>query len=151
MIIKDRVALGACAGTLGAIPQLLLNLIFHALNYSKTYFFTLAGGIFLREKVTDTVGGIFLGTALWLFTSSFVGFLMVLLFEKTGKDFWWLKGPLTVIMVMQILVYGFVFNMANTQIIPVDVPTNLSIFVENIIFGVVTGYLVKRWSDPPHA
>lgn len=150
MIIKDRVALGACAGILGALPQVVLNLISHALHYSKTYSFTLAGGIFLKGKVTETASGMFLGTALWLFTSSFVGLLIVLLFEKTGKDFWWLKGPLTTIIVMQILIYGFAFNMANTKIIPVDVPTNLSIFAENLIFGIVAGYLVKRWSDLPN-
>lgn len=149
MVIKDRVALGALAGIIGAIPPSILNLISKAIGFSKTYSFTLAGGIFLKGKVTEDPGGILLGTLLWLFTAALVGFLIVLFFQRTGKDYWWLKGPLLTIVLMHLMVYGFAFNMAETKIIPVDVSTNISIFFENLVFGVVTGYLVARWSDLP--
>ena len=80
----------------------------------------------------------------------FIGFIIVLLFQMTGKDYWWLKGPLTTIIIMHLFIYGFAFNMANTKIIPVDIPTNLSIFIENIVFGITTGYLIARWSRLPN-
>lgn len=149
MVIRDRVALGVLAGVVGAIPQVILNLISRAVGFSKTYSFALAGGIFLKGKVTEEPGGILLGILLWLFTSAFVGLLIVLFFQKTGKDYWLLKGPLVTIIVMQLFIYGFAFNMANTKVIPVDVSTNISIFFENLVFGVVAGYLVARWSDLP--
>lgn len=149
MVIKDRVALGAIAGIIGAIPQTVLNLISKAVGFSKTYSFTLAGGIFLKGKVTEDPGGILLGTLLWLFTSAFIGFLTVLFFQRTGKDYWWLKGPLLTIVVVHLFIFGFAFNMAETKIIPVDIATNISIFFENLVFGVATGYLAARWSDLP--
>lgn len=149
MVIKDRVALGALAGVVSSIPPAILNLISKAIGFSKTYSFTLAGGIFLKGKVTEEPGGILLGTLLWLFTAALVGFLTVLFLQSTGKDYWWLKGPLLTIIFMHLFVYGFAFNMAETKIIPVDVATNISIFFENLVFGVVTGYLVARWSDLP--
>jgi len=149
MIIKDRVALGAFAGLVGAIPQVILNLISHALHYTKIYSFTLAGGVFLKGKVTQDPGGVILGTILWLFGAMFMGFLIVLFFQKTGKDYWWLKAPLATITIMHLFIYGFAFNMANTKIIPVDIATNLSIFAENFVFGITTGYLANRWSDLP--
>lgn len=149
MVIKDRVALGALAGVIGAIPQAILNLISKAFGFSKTYSFTLAGGIFLKGKVTEDPGGILLGTLLWLFTSALIGYLTVLFFQSTGKDYWWLKGPLLTIIIVHLFIYGFAFNMAGTKIIPVDVATNISIFFENLVFGVVAGYLVVRWSDLP--
>lgn len=150
LIIKDRVALGTLTGILGAVPAVLLNLISHALNFSKTYSFTLAGGIFLKGNVTETAGGILLGSVLWIFTAAFISFLIVLLIERTGKDYWWIKGPLLTIVVMHLLIYGFAFNMAQTKIIPVDVATNISMFVENLIFGITTGYLITRWSKLPN-
>lgn len=144
--IKDRVALGAAAGIIGSIPQSLLNLLSKMLGISKTYSFTLAGGIFLGKERTGEIGSFILGTVLWIFTAAFIGYLIVSLMKKTGRGFWWFKGPLVTILVMNLFIYGFMFSIAATKVIPKDVPTNLSILVENLVFGVVAGYLAARWS-----
>jgi hypothetical protein len=144
MVIKDRVALGAFAGILGSLPQIAVNLISHTFHYTKIYSFTLAGGIFLNSNLTGTAGGMILGTLLWLFTAAFLGLLMVLLLEWTGKDYWWFKGPFVTVIVMHIFIYGFFFNMASCTVIPIDVSTNLSFLIENLVFGVTAGYFVKR-------
>lgn len=143
--IKDNVALGAAAGIIGSIPQSLLNLLSKMLGISKTYSFTLAGGIFLGKKHTSEIGSFILGTVLWIFTAAFIGYLIVLLMKKTGRDLWWFKGPLVTILVMNLFIFGFMFSIAATTVIPKDVATNLSILVENLVFGVVTGYLIARW------
>lgn len=139
--------MGTLAGAIGAIPPIILNLISHALHFSKTYSFALAGGIFLRKLATTTLGGILLGSTLWLFTAAFMGVMVALLFRITGKDYWWIKSPLLIIVVMHIFIYGFLFNMANTKVIPNDIATNISLLIENIVFSLVIGYLVIRWSE----
>ena len=146
VVIRDRVILGTLASLVAAVPQAILNLISKALGLSKIYSFTLAGGVFLRNKITEDSGGIFLGSILWLFTAAFLGYLIVLFLQYTGKDYWWFKGPFVTIIFMHLLIYGFMFNMANAKVIPIDIPTNISIFAENIVFGVIVGYLIIRWS-----
>jgi len=48
---------------------------------------------------------------------------------------------------MYTLVYGFFYALRAPNVVPWDLETNWSILIENIIFGVVSGYLAVRWSE----
>lgn len=148
MVIKDRIAFGSLAGVVSVLPQIALNLISKAIGFSKIYSFTLAGGVFLGKKVLQNIGGILLGSMLWLFTAAFIGVIITYFLYLTGKEYWWLKGVLVTVVFIHLLMYGFLFNMANAKVIPADIATNFSILGENIIFGLGAGYLVSRWSPP---
>jgi quinol-cytochrome oxidoreductase complex cytochrome b subunit len=47
--------------------------------------------------------------------------------------------------VMFIFIYGFLYDFGS-HVVPQDRPTNIVILLSNIIFSIVTSYLIIRWS-----
>jgi len=148
MIIRDRFALGALAAQIATIPQLLLNVCAVQLGFTKYYSFQISGSIYLFKKLTLTPGGILLEILTWILMAAILGIITSYIIFWTGKDFWWLKGAIVSNAIMYTMVYGFIFAMGGPKIIPWDLGTNLSLFFDNLVFGILTGYLVAHWSVP---
>ncbi len=144
MKIRDSIALGTVAGLLGNIPPLIFNLLSIQLGFSKTYFFQISGGIYLFRRFTMEPGGILLGSLVWLFTGAFLGIVIVYLLRLTGRDYWWLKGIIISNFLMFVVMYGVIYSLGGSRVVPWDIPTNLSVLAENILFGITTAYLVIR-------
>ncbi len=148
MRIRDKIALGTLAGLVASIPQLILNFFFVSLGISAYYSFQLSAGVFVRDhQTTITLGGLLLGGLLWEFASAFLGVLIVYVLHFTGREYWWLKGILSSISFMYILIFGFIFDMGIARIIPQDIGSNFAILFENALFGIIASYLVFRWGD----
>lgn len=137
--------LGAVAGMIGSLPQLLLNFVSKQLGIAKSYDFQISGGVYLLKKYTLTPGGILLGLLTWESIAVALGIVTAYVIRATGKEYWWFKGLFVADGLMYTFLYGYVFALGGPKVIPWDVPTNLSMFVENIIFGVTTGYVVARY------
>jgi hypothetical protein len=146
--LQDKVALGAVTGVAASLPGLLFNLFSVLLGTTEHYSFQLSAGVFLREDLLSTAGGLVLGGILWELTSAFLGVLIVYVLHFTGKEFWWLKGPLTSIPFTYILFFGFVFDIHPTHVVPRDLGSNFSLLGENIVFGLAAAYLAARWMGP---
>jgi hypothetical protein len=144
MKIRDSIALGTVAGLLGNIPSLILNFISVQLGFSKTYSFQISGGIYLFRRFTMEPGGILLGLLVWIFTSAFLGVAIVYLLKLTGRDYWWLKGILVSNFLMFVGMYGVIYSLGGSRVVPWDIPTNLSVLMENTLFGITAAYLAIR-------
>lgn len=147
MVIRDRIALGAFAGAIAAVLQLIFNFISVKIEFAKFYDFQLSGSIYLEKQLTYTFWGIILGVITWLFVGTGLGIAMVYLIRRTGKDFWWLKGVLISNFIMYTLVYGFFFGIKAPNVVPWDIPTNWSVLIDNTIFGLIASFLIVRWNE----
>lgn len=90
--------------------------------------------------------GIALGVIVWVFQAMALGIIIVYILKLTGKDFWWLKGLVILNSFMYIWIYGFLLTLGAGRIVPFDMRTNWTILVDNTIFGLLTPYLIIRWS-----
>ena len=145
MLIKDRFTLGAIAGLVGTIPQVLINFISFKFDYTKYYSYQLAAGIHLAKPLTEKPIGIFIGGLIWELAGMVLGILIMFVLIKTGKDFWWLKGIIITNFLMFTVVYGFVFDMGSANVLPEDIGTNLTEMIGNILFGVTSAFLSAKW------
>ena len=147
MVVKDRIALGTIAGIVATFPQLIFNFISVQLGFAKFYDYQVSSSVYLEKQLTYTIGGFFFGMMTWETVGAGMGIVTVYLIQSTGRAHWWLKGVLVSCLLMYTLVYGFFYALRAPNIVPWDLGTNWSIFIENIIFGVISGYLVVRWGD----
>lgn len=144
MVIRDKIALGTVAGLIGSIPQLIFQFTMLMLGISNYSSFQISGGIFLLEKYTKTIGGLIYGFIIWEIAAIFLGVVTVYVIESTGHAHAWFKGIVVSTAIMFIGVYGFVFEMGGSNIVPQDIPTNFVILIGNLIFGATTGYMILR-------
>lgn len=144
-MVRDKVALGTIAGLIGTIPQVLINALSVYIGFAKTYDFQLSGSIYLYKELTLTFWGFILGGIVWFSMAIGLGVVTTYFIKVTGKDFWWLKGIIVSNMIMYILMYGFFFALEAPKVVPWDVSTNFSILIENLIFGLTTSYIIKRY------
>lgn len=147
MIIRDTVALGASAGVLGTVPQLIFDFIAVQLGWSGYYAFQISGSIYLLKRFTDSFGGLILGGLVWESMAILLGILIVVTIRITGVDYWWLKGLAVSNIIMFIIIYGFLYTLGAAKIVPFDIQTNLTMFVGNVIFGLTASYLIMRLGD----
>ncbi|WP_408954455.1 hypothetical protein [Natroniella sp. ANB-PHB2] len=145
MTINDEFALGALAGLVAMIPQVIFDFISVQLNYSKHYAFQISSSIYLYEPLTQRPLGLIFGGLLWAIMSIILGVITVYLLRSSGKDFWWLKGLAISNFFMFVIIYGFLYTLGAATIIPFDIPTNITIFIGNIIFGITVSYLITSW------
>lgn len=145
--IKDSTALGAVAGIVATIPQLVFDFIMVQLGYSGYYAFQLSGSIYLLKRFTDDILGFVLGGIIWESMAMFLGIITVFYMRFTGKDYWWLKGIVVSNVIMFAAIYGFLYSLGAAKIVPFDIPTNFTVLIGNIIFGLTKSYLVVRWGD----
>lgn len=145
MIIRDRIALGTFAGIAATVPALIVNFLSVQLGLAKWYSFQLSAGIYLHPGLTDSIQGMFLGAFVWMIPAAFMGVIVSYIISATGEDYWWLKGIGVTLVLMYLFIYGFLFTLGAAEIIPFDFATNMSVYVENVIYGVAVGYLVVRW------
>ena len=145
MEIRDEVALGAAASLIATIPQILVDFISVQLGFSKYYAFQISGSIYLARGLAGKGEGVILGGLVWEFMAVLLGVLTVYILKFTGRDYWWLKGIAISNIIMFIVIYGFLHSLGSATIIPLDFQTNLALFIDNIVFGLVMGYLISRW------
>lgn len=145
MIIKDKIALGTLAGIVATIPQIPVNILSMKLNLAQHFSFQYAASIFIYKNLTYSFWGLLFGGLVWESMAAGLGIITVFLIDWTGEDFWWLKGLLVSNTLMFIFMYGFFFGLEAPKIVPWDLETNWTIFIENLVFGVTSGYLVVRW------
>ncbi|NLM53003.1 MAG: hypothetical protein GX197_09340 [Firmicutes bacterium] len=145
MVIRDRIALGVFAGITATIPSLLVNFLSVNLGFAKWYSHQISGGIYLHPGLTDSIQGIILGLLIWLIPAMTLGVITSYVIRATGEDYWWLKGIGVTLVCMHLIIYGFLYSLGGATIVPFDFATNISIYIENIIYGLTLGYLIKRW------
>lgn len=145
MVIRDRIALGAFAGIIATIPSLILNVLSVQLGFAKWYSYQIGGSIYLHPGLTDSYQGFLLGTFVWLIPASALGIVTSYVIQATGEDYWWLKGIVITMIFMYLAIYGFLYTLGGATIVPFDFATNMSVYIENIIYGLSLGYLIKRW------
>ncbi|NLJ99817.1 MAG: hypothetical protein GX318_01090 [Clostridia bacterium] len=146
-MIEDNVALGAAAGLVGTIPGLIINFIFVQSGISKLYAFQISGGIFVPDRANTGFLMFLLGAVVWLATSALMGVIITYALDYTGRDFWWLKGIILTVTLLFIGLYGILFSMGGAHIVPLDLGTNLTLFLDNLVFGLATAYLSVRWGS----
>jgi hypothetical protein len=147
MRIRDEIALGCLTGITATIPQLIFDFISVQLGYSKHYAFQISASIYLTRELTIKPLGLLLGGLVWEAMAAFLGVLTVLLLRFTGKDYWWLKGLAISNILMYIIVFGFLYTLGIARIIPLDIPTNMTVFIGNVIYGLTVGYLIVQWGE----
>lgn len=147
MHIQDRIALGTISGLLGTLPQLLINFISYHLGFAKYYSFQLAAGVHIAKHLVDTVTGFILGGIIWELTGAVLGILIVYFIRATGKSYWWLKGMLVPNIVMYTFIFGFLWDMGGSKVVPMDLGTTSTELLGNTIFGLTTSYLITRWGE----
>lgn len=145
MVIRDRIALGVFAGITATIPSLLVNFLSVNLGFAKWYSHQISGGIYLHPGLTDSIQGIILGLLIWLIPAMTLGVITSYVIRATGEDYRWLKGIGVTLVCMHLIIYGFLYSLGGATIVPFDFATNISIYIENIIYGLTLGYLIKRW------
>lgn len=74
-----------------------------------------------------------------------LGIASVVLIGWTRKTYWWLKGLLISNLIMFIFIYGFYYALGEPKIVPWDLTTNWSLFLENMVFDLCMTYLVVKW------
>lgn len=147
MIIRDRIALGAFAGIIATIPSLIINVVSVQLGFSKWYSYQIGGSIYLNPGLTDSPQGFILGTLVWLIPAVTLGVITSYVLHTTGEDYWWVKGTAVTMIFMYLIIYGFLYTLGGATIVPFDFATNMSIYIENVIYGLSLGYLIKRWGE----
>lgn len=145
MVIKDKIALGTAAGIAATIPQLIVNVFLVIFGFSVYYSPQLAASVFIYKYLTYQLWGMLFGLLVWESMAAGLGIFTVYLIYWTGRDFWWLKGLLVSNTLMFIFMYGFYFGLGAPKIDPLDLGTNWSLFIENLVFGLGTSYLAIRW------
>lgn len=145
--IKDGTALGAISGILATIPQLLFDYLSVTLGYSHYYAFQLSGSIYLLKKLTYMPVGLILGGLVWESQAILLGIITVYYLRATGTDFWWLKGLLVSNTLMYTVIYGFLFSLGGAKIVPFNIPTNFTVLIGNVIFGLALPYLIVHFGD----
>lgn len=142
MVIKDKIMLGAIAGVLASIPQILLNALFVQLKLTEFYDFQISGSVYLYKYLTLTTSGFIFGGVMWEFIAVGLGIAASYVIAKTGKAHWWFKGILVSNLCMYALIYGFFFSLGAPSIVPWDLKTNWSMLLDNTVFGVTLGYFI---------
>ena len=145
MNIKDRIALGTISGLLASIPSFVINFILVQIGFARWYSFQIGGSIYLHPENTNTLQGFIFGTLVWLIPASALGIIIAYVIRNTGEDFWWLKGIIITMVLMFLFTYGFLYTLGGATIVPFDFATNISVFIENVVFGLTASYLVKSW------
>ena len=145
MIIKDKIKLGVVSGIAATIPQLIFNYISVQLGYSQYYNFQISASVYLYRNTTYTWAGMLFGAITWLATGAGLGVASAYLMDKTGPDYWWLKGILISNSIMFSFIYGFIYSSLAPTIVPWDLSTNFSMIIENVIYGIALGYLIVHW------
>ncbi|MCK8818062.1 hypothetical protein MWH28_11905 [Natroniella sulfidigena] len=144
MKIDDTIVLGGLAGIVGTIPSLLFNFIAVQLGFMEYYTFEIASSIYMLEEFTRSPLSVVLGFSLWMITSAILGVLIIYLFRVTGRDYWWFKGPVLIVGIMYIGIYGFFYDVG-AWIVPNDATSNMILFLDNLLFSVVASYFIVRW------
>lgn len=146
MIIHDKVARGALAGVAATVPQLAVDAISVAIGFSRFYGLQISAGVYLLKHLTTTFWGILFGWLVWEFMAVALGVVVSFFIQWTGKSHYWLKGLLVSNTIMFIFIYGFFYALGGPKIIPWDLGTNWTVLISNLVFGLVSSYLVVRWS-----
>jgi hypothetical protein len=144
-MIRDRIALGVVAGLLATIPSLIVNIISVNLGFARWYSHQIGGSIYLHPGLTDSPQGVILGLLVWIIPAMILGVITSYVIKVTGEDFWWLKGIAVTLTCMYLIIYGFLYSLGGARIVPFDFATNVSIYIENVIYGLTLAYLIKRW------
>lgn len=147
MLIRDRVALGTITGIVGTVPQLLINFVSFRLGLAKYYSFQIAAGVHVAKHLVDTLTSFILGGVIWELTGAVLGIITVYFIRTTGKSYWWLKGILVPNLIMYTIVYGFLWDMGGSKVIPLDLESTATELLGNTIFGLTTSYLITRWGE----
>lgn len=145
MQIKDKIALGALVGLAATIPQLAVNIIAVKIGFVPHYALQYAASIFVFKNLTFTFWGMLFGFMIWESMAAGLGVITVYLIHWTGREYWLLKGLLISNTLMFIFLYGFYFGLETPKLVPWDLETNWTFFIENLIFGAAAGYLTVRW------
>jgi len=145
VVIRDRIALGVLAGLLATIPSFIVNTISVKLGFARWYSYQIGGSIYLHPGLTDSPQGLILGLLVWMIPAMILGVITSYVIQATGEDFWWLKGIGVTLTSMYLIIYGFLYSLGGAKIVPFDFATNISMYLENIVYGLSLGYLIKRW------
>ncbi len=96
------------------------------------------------KRFTAEAAGFIFGGIIWFLVAAGLGIITTYIIVFTGKDYWWLKGILVSNFLMYVAIYGVIFTLGGAKVVPFDIPTNVSVLIENVVFGITTAYLVIR-------
>jgi len=148
MKIEDTVALGSVAAFAAATAQMVMDLISHYFIFQGKYMgYQISAGVYLHPQLTNDPLGVALGVIVWFFQAAMLGIILVYVLKITGRDFWWLKGLIVSNGIMFVWIYGFLLTLGARRIVPFDMRTNWTVLTSNIVFGLLTSYLIIRWGS----
>ncbi len=144
--IKDRITLGIVAGMIAAIPGRLLNAMEYRTGLTNFRYGETAAGLFMSAKQSRTVIGDLVGRIANQITVCATGVAGSYLLSLTGKDNAILKGAgLGAVYWMGI--FGLSSKASATMARSKDSRSAILAFIDHIIFGACTTYLITKLGD----
>lgn len=137
--------LGAVAGVVGNIPKTILSIVFYYFGWIRYTFNQLAAGIFMKQEILSNPLALVVGYITNFTVAAFIGVVLVCIIRKTGNDYEIFKGILAG-MASYIFLYGIMLRL-NITIgnIETSLPNFLALLL-HIIFGMLSGWIVKHYS-----
>ena len=145
--MKDSIALGATAGLIGGIAMTMSNYLLYRRKKTEIRYGNIAGSLLMRPYKTKKPKNYALGLMAHLINGSMIGVLLVPLYRRTGLDFPLLKGSMSGLVTWQSL-YTIGQRLGIYKTSPHLTRTGYSAVLNNIIYGIVTSYLI-RWLAHP--
>lgn len=143
--INDTIIFGAIAGLLGNVPKTIIAWILHYFGLLRYTFIHIAAGYFVDKKFIDNPVSLLTGFIADYTNAAFFGVIMYYLLQKTGVDYAELKG-LGFGAFLYLIFYGAFMALNITRASLLTPLPNLLLFFPHIIYGLLTCWIIKKYS-----
>ncbi len=143
--MKDTLVTGTLAGIVGAIVLDVVTYLALVIGIKTSTPWDVAALVFLRPQYLGTISGYIIGIIGSLALGIAAGIMTSMVIKITGSDYAWLKGVI-VAEAVGFATLGFFAPLVKIAGFLKNQPvTNIFAMVNLFIFGLVTGYFIKRY------
>ncbi|NLO97058.1 MAG: hypothetical protein GX091_03115 [Peptococcaceae bacterium] len=123
------------------------NSLLYRRKKTEIRYANVAGSLFMKSNKTKKPKNYALGLMAHLLNGSMIGVLLVPFYKKAGLDFILLKGSLSGLFTWQAL-YIIGQRLGIYKVTPHLTKTGYSAIWHNVLYGIVTSYLIKWLAHP---
>lgn len=143
-LLKNKTMLGALAGLISGLIKDVIDLLFYFLKISNNLFGYLASGIFIKPKIAHSAIGIIIGYLADIVMDGFLGVIFVYFIKLTEPEYIIIKGT-GFGLVLWIFILGIVGAIKITTVPAKNPLTVLVMFFTHALFGLIIGFIVKKY------